>query len=165
MSSFGLCKTGFVPSGAKEKENGTNRTKGTYAPSFRLGHRVDAACSESPPSIRLGHRKTSDSTRAVNGAQSRPEHGVITITIMIMMRKHPYNLPTPATDFQLPTSTTRQIGGRIFLERDDKDAGCIPLDLYPILYLNLCALPVRDEDKDAGKDKEERSARVHPRCG
>ena len=73
----------------------------------------------------------------------------ITITIMIMMRKHPYNLPTPATDFQLPTSTTRQIGGRIFLERDeDKDSGCIPLDLYHILYLNLCALPVRDEEKD-----------------
>ena len=104
------------------------------------------------PSFRLGHRKISNANRAVNGAQSRPEHGVITImitiTIMIMMRKHPYNLPTPATDFQLPTSTTRQIGGRIFLERDDKDAGCIPLDLYHILYLNLCALPVRDEDKD-----------------
>ena len=51
---------------------------------------------EPAPSFRLGHRKTSDSNRAVNGAQSRPEHGVITITIM--MRKHSYNLPTPATD-------------------------------------------------------------------
>ena len=30
----------------------------------------------------------------------------------------------------------------------DKDSGCIPLDLYHILYLNLFALPVRDEDKD-----------------
>ena len=56
---------------------------------------------------------------------------------------------TPPTDFQLPTSTTRQIGGRIFLEKDeDKDSGFIPLDLDHILYLNLCALPVRDEDKD-----------------
>ena len=74
----------------------------------------------------------------------------ITIMITIMVRKHSHNLPTtPATDFQLPTSTTRQIGGRIFLERDeDKDSGCIPLDLYHILYLNLCALPVRDEEKD-----------------
>ena len=35
-------------------------------------------------SFRLGHRKTSDSIRAVNGAQSRPEHGVIMIMIMIM---------------------------------------------------------------------------------
>ncbi len=32
----------------------------------------------------------------------------------------------------------------------------IPLYLYHILYLNLCALPVRDEEKDDGKDKEER---------
>ena len=63
-------------------------------------------CSESPPSFRLGYRKICDSNRAVNGAQSRPEQGVITITIMIMimitimimMRKHPYNLPTSATD-------------------------------------------------------------------
>ena len=54
------------------------------------------------PSFRLGHRKISDSNRAINGAQSRPEHGVIAITIMItimiMMRKHPYNLPTSTTD-------------------------------------------------------------------
>ena len=44
-----------------------------------------AAFSECPPSFRLGHRKTSDSNRAVNGAKSRPEHGVITITITIMI--------------------------------------------------------------------------------
>ena len=54
------------------------------------------------PSFRLDHRKISDTNRVVNGAQSRPEQGVITITIMIMimitMRKHPYNLPTSATD-------------------------------------------------------------------
>ena len=60
------------------------------------------------PSFRLGHRKISDANRAVNGAQSRPEQGVITITItititimimiMITMRKHPHNLPTSATD-------------------------------------------------------------------
>ena len=62
-----------------------------------------------------------------------------------------FNSPLSIRLFQLPTSTTRQIGGRIFLERDeDKDSGYIPLDLYHILYLNLCALPVRDEDKDSG---------------
>ena len=73
-------------------------------------------------SFRLGHRKISDTNRAVNGVQSRPEHGVITImitimitiTIMIMitMRKHPCNLPAsaadhrPATD-RLPSLTSR----------------------------------------------------------
>ena len=123
--------------------------EGTHPLRLRFARRARRA----RPSFRLGHRKISDTNRAVNGAKSRPEHGAITITIMIMitimMRKHPYNLPAPATDFQLLTSTTGQIGGRIFLERDkDKDSGCIPLDLYHILYLNLCALPVRDEEKD-----------------
>ena len=67
------------------------------------------------PSFRLGHRKISDANRAVNGAQSRPEQGVITITItititimimimimitimimiMIMIMKHSHNLPAP----------------------------------------------------------------------
>jgi hypothetical protein len=41
----------------------------------------------------------------------------------------------------------------------------IPHYLYPILYLNLCALPVRDEDKDYGKDKDERPVLAHPTYG
>ena len=74
-------------------------------------------CSESPPSFRLGYRKICDSNRAVNGAQSRPEQGVITITIMIMimitimMRKHPYNLPAPATDRLRIRFVSRLSGG------------------------------------------------------
>ena len=72
------------------------------------------------PSFRLGHRKISDANRAVNGAQSRPEHGVITITItitimimimiMITMRKHPHNLPTSATDRPRFAQTTIDSG-------------------------------------------------------
>ncbi len=39
------------------------------------------------------------------------------------------------------------------------DPSCAPTNLYLYhnLYLNLCALPERDEDKDYGKDKEEQS--------
>ena len=47
----------------------------------------------------------------------------------------------------------------------DKDSGCMPFNLYPILYLNPCALSGRDEDKDLGKDKEARSVLAHPTVG
>ena len=47
----------------------------------------------------------------------------------------------------------------------DKDSGCMPFNLYPILYLNPCALSGRDEDKDLGKDNEARSVLAHPTCG
>jgi len=66
--------------------------------------------------------------------------------------------------------------GESSLERDegkdyDKDngrrrcAGCIPLCLYHILYLNLCALTVRYEEKDEDKDKDERSVLEQPTYG
>ena len=40
---------------------------------------------------------------------------MITITITIMMRKHPYNLPAPTTDFQLPTSRVHPCRSLLFV--------------------------------------------------